>query len=243
MVLVFATADISGGHLNPAVSIAFLVTQVDPKFTVVKCIVWILYQCAGAIFGALFLKGMPPYRCSPRPPLHGHTRRGSKVRAPRSFFFREGFKVSVFALTTLVQTHCICPSASYGRRDNQLRLPGPASSASISRRCIGYLRRRWQVTSRRALRGAGTLHHQSLSCVPVCVSCSSSRQQAPTIYAIRTLPSRNSPRLTSREGLQVNRSSGPAVGFHLQIGRPRTLPSSTARALVKLASWAECDST
>merc|ERR1712078_644159 len=39
MVLVFATADISGGHLNPAVSIAFLVTQVDPKFTVVKCIV------------------------------------------------------------------------------------------------------------------------------------------------------------------------------------------------------------
>merc|ERR1712093_61219 len=60
MVLVFATADISGGHLNPAVSIAFLVTQVDPKFTVVKCIVWILCQCAGAIFGALFLKALTP---------------------------------------------------------------------------------------------------------------------------------------------------------------------------------------
>jgi len=60
MVLVFATADISGGHLNPAVSIAFLVTQVDPKFTVVKCIVCILCQCAGAIFGALFLKALTP---------------------------------------------------------------------------------------------------------------------------------------------------------------------------------------
>merc|ERR1711939_173061 len=60
MVLVFATADISGGHLNPAVSIAFLVTQVGPKFTVVKCIVWILCQCAGAIFGALFLKALTP---------------------------------------------------------------------------------------------------------------------------------------------------------------------------------------
>merc|ERR1739848_409834 len=60
MVLVFATADISGGHLNPAVSIAFLVTQVGPKFTVVKCIVWILCQCAGAIFGAFFLKALTP---------------------------------------------------------------------------------------------------------------------------------------------------------------------------------------
>merc|ERR1712137_1475284 len=60
MVLVFATADVSGGHLNPAVSIAFLVTQVDPSFTVIKCIVYILSQCAGAIFGALFLKALTP---------------------------------------------------------------------------------------------------------------------------------------------------------------------------------------
>ena len=79
MVLVFATADISGGHLNPAVSIAFLVTQVDPKFTVVKCIVWILCQCAGAIFGALFLKGMPPYRC----PSHATRNLKECDRCPR----------------------------------------------------------------------------------------------------------------------------------------------------------------
>merc|ERR1711966_20105 len=60
MVLVFATADISGGHLNPAVSVAFLVTQVDKSFTPVKCIVYIICQCTGAILAAYFLKALTP---------------------------------------------------------------------------------------------------------------------------------------------------------------------------------------
>merc|ERR1711896_35741 len=60
MVLVFATADISGGHLTPAVSVAFLVTQVDKSFTPVKCIVYIICQCTGAILAAYFLKALTP---------------------------------------------------------------------------------------------------------------------------------------------------------------------------------------
>jgi glycerol uptake facilitator-like aquaporin len=54
MVLCFATADVSGGHLNPAVSIAFAVTQ---DIDVQRCAVYIICQCLGAVFGALFLKG------------------------------------------------------------------------------------------------------------------------------------------------------------------------------------------
>merc|ERR1712224_356568 len=67
MVLVFATADISGGHLNPAVTIALTITdkivdkEKEPGVTpIVKMVVYILCQCAGAIFGALFLGALTP---------------------------------------------------------------------------------------------------------------------------------------------------------------------------------------
>merc|ERR1712124_98827 len=42
MVLVFATADISGGHLNPAVSLSFLVTNM---ITPVRFCTYVLAQC------------------------------------------------------------------------------------------------------------------------------------------------------------------------------------------------------
>merc|ERR1711934_539382 len=63
MVLVFATADISGGHLNPAVTLALLAAgKVAGKneSAVTKSVVYIMCQCAGAIFGALFLKALTP---------------------------------------------------------------------------------------------------------------------------------------------------------------------------------------
>merc|ERR1712110_727154 len=61
MVLVFATADISGGHLNPAVTLAFLASQkLGGDQPIVKAIVYIGCQCTGAIFGALFLKALTP---------------------------------------------------------------------------------------------------------------------------------------------------------------------------------------
>merc|ERR1711988_180738 len=72
MVLVFATADVSGGHLNPAVTIAMAITgnlTDKPGEAPVKCAVYILCQCSGAIFGALFLKALTPSS----PPAGGTT--------------------------------------------------------------------------------------------------------------------------------------------------------------------------
>merc|ERR1712167_463360 len=51
MVLVFATADISGGHLNPAVTLALLASQkLGGENPIVKAVVYIGCQCTGAIF-------------------------------------------------------------------------------------------------------------------------------------------------------------------------------------------------
>merc|ERR1711907_827029 len=65
MVLVFATADVSGGHLNPAVTLAFLAVEADTdsatnpkKFTVNRAAVYIICQLLGAVFGALFIKAL-----------------------------------------------------------------------------------------------------------------------------------------------------------------------------------------
>merc|ERR1711896_45329 len=57
MVLVFATADISGGHLNPAVSFSFLVTGMMPP---VKFAIYVFSQCLGAICAGYFLVGILP---------------------------------------------------------------------------------------------------------------------------------------------------------------------------------------
>merc|ERR1711977_464957 len=57
MVLVFCTADISGGHLNPAVSFSFLVTG---KQSPVEFVVYVIAQVLGAICAGFFLMGVLP---------------------------------------------------------------------------------------------------------------------------------------------------------------------------------------
>eukprot|EP00296_Roombia_truncata_P008289 JP446766.1.p1 GENE.JP446766.1~~JP446766.1.p1 ORF type:complete len:265 (-),score=104.58 JP446766.1:50-844(-) len=65
MIGVYATASISGGHLNPAVSLAFLVTGVDPKFSPKKFFCYIVAQFVGGICGALLLKVVTPIAMHP----------------------------------------------------------------------------------------------------------------------------------------------------------------------------------
>jgi aquaporin-4 len=56
--IVWSIAHISGGHINPAVTAAFLATR---KISVMRALFYILAQCVGAAGGAALLKTMTPH--------------------------------------------------------------------------------------------------------------------------------------------------------------------------------------
>ncbi|MFQ5520811.1 MAG: MIP family channel protein [Candidatus Methylomirabilia bacterium] len=66
--LVAATANISGGHINPAVTLGALLTR---KITAVKAGMYIVAQLVGAILGALLLKGVIPAAAEGNLGAHG----------------------------------------------------------------------------------------------------------------------------------------------------------------------------
>jgi glycerol uptake facilitator-like aquaporin len=56
-VWIYAAANISGGHLNPAVTFSTLICGFYP---VLHSILYIALQIVGAIFGALLVSGLMP---------------------------------------------------------------------------------------------------------------------------------------------------------------------------------------
>ena len=56
-VLVFATGSISGGNLNPAVTLSLLVAG---KMSLLRAIAYIAAQCSGAVAGAAFARSLSP---------------------------------------------------------------------------------------------------------------------------------------------------------------------------------------
>ena len=57
LAMIYAIGDISGAHINPAVTIAFTVAG---RFPVAKAVPYVVCQCAGAILASLLLRGMFP---------------------------------------------------------------------------------------------------------------------------------------------------------------------------------------
>lgn len=55
--IVWAIANVSGGHINPAVTVALLLTR---KITVIRALLYVVVQCIGAIVGACILKAVIP---------------------------------------------------------------------------------------------------------------------------------------------------------------------------------------
>src|SRR5262245_55153568 len=57
LALIYALGDISGAHLNPAVTLAFVVAR---RFGLRRAVPYIVSQCAGAIVASLVLRLMFP---------------------------------------------------------------------------------------------------------------------------------------------------------------------------------------
>lgn len=55
--LVWVFGHVSGGHLNPSVTMAFFITR---RISLARAIMYVVGQCVGAIIGAGLLKGMTP---------------------------------------------------------------------------------------------------------------------------------------------------------------------------------------
>lgn len=77
--IVWGIGHVSGGHINPAVTSAFLITR---RISFAKAIFYISAQCIGAIFGALILKGVTPYQ---RWGTLGNTMLNDEMEAGRAF--------------------------------------------------------------------------------------------------------------------------------------------------------------
>ena len=56
-VLVFSTGSISGGNLNPAVTVSLTVTR---KMSLFRCACYVIAQCLGAVLGAAFVRSLSP---------------------------------------------------------------------------------------------------------------------------------------------------------------------------------------
>ncbi|KAK2155061.1 hypothetical protein LSH36_250g02028 [Paralvinella palmiformis] len=56
-IIVWCILHLSGGHINPAVTISLLVTR---KISLIKSLFFIIAQCTGAVIGAGALKGLTP---------------------------------------------------------------------------------------------------------------------------------------------------------------------------------------
>ena len=77
--VVWAIGHVSGGHVNPAVTMAMLVTR---NVSLARALLFILAQCAGATFGAFLLKSVTPNHFEG---TLGQTNLGSDVTPAQGF--------------------------------------------------------------------------------------------------------------------------------------------------------------
>jgi aquaporin-4 len=101
--IVWTIANVSGGHINPGVTIGFLVTR---KISVLRAIVYIIAQTLGAIVGAALLKALTPSSYTGNfgtPSLGNGTSAG------------QGFGIELFITFVLVFT--VFASVDSGRND------------------------------------------------------------------------------------------------------------------------------
>jgi aquaporin PIP len=109
-VLVFSTGSISGGNLNPAVTLSLFVTR---KMSLLRCVCYILAQCAGAVAGAMFVRSLSPGQFE-------LMRGAANIVSLKNRFFTPWTAVGGEMLGTGLLVFTICAAADVGReKDNK----------------------------------------------------------------------------------------------------------------------------
>lgn len=101
--LVWVFGHVSGGHLNPSVTMAFFITR---RISLARAVMYVIGQCVGAIVGAGLLKGVTP---------SNYTGNLGATTLQHGMSGGKGFGVEFFITFVLVLT--VFASADKHRRD------------------------------------------------------------------------------------------------------------------------------
>ncbi|KAJ4778423.1 Plasma membrane intrinsic protein [Rhynchospora pubera] len=112
--LVYCTAGISGGHINPAVTFGLFLAR---KLSLTRAIFYIIMQCLGAICGAGVVKGY-------QKGLYQSTGGGANVVAP-GYTKGSGLGAEIIGTFVLVYTVFSATDAKRNARDSHVPLGGP----------------------------------------------------------------------------------------------------------------------
>ncbi|MED6195179.1 Aquaporin PIP1-1 [Stylosanthes scabra] len=112
--LVYCTAGISGGHINPAVTFGMFLAR---KLSLTRAVFYIIFQCLGAICGALVVKGFQP---------HQYERLGGAANSvSRSYSIGGGLGAEIVGTFVLVYTVFSATDAKRNARDSHVPILAP----------------------------------------------------------------------------------------------------------------------
>ncbi|KAF7825554.1 aquaporin PIP1-1-like [Senna tora] len=112
--LVYCTAGISGGHINPAVTFGLLLAR---KLSVTRALFYIMMQCLGAICGAAVVKGFQP---------HEYERLGGAANTLTSGYSKtSGLGAEIVGTFLLVYTVFSATDAKRNARDSHVPILAP----------------------------------------------------------------------------------------------------------------------
>ncbi|KAL9268433.1 Aquaporin PIP1-2-like protein [Drosera capensis] len=113
-VLVYCTAGISGGHINPAVTFGLLLAR---KLSFPRAVLYIVMQCLGAICGAGVVKALEPHRYE----LHG----GGTNSVAHGYTVGDGLGAEIIGTFILVYTVFSATDAKRNARDSHVPVLAP----------------------------------------------------------------------------------------------------------------------
>ncbi|CAI9101867.1 OLC1v1000010C1 [Oldenlandia corymbosa var. corymbosa] len=112
--LVYSTAGVSGGHINPAVTFGFLLAR---KLSLIRAIFYIVMQCLGAICGAAVVKGFQPSLFE--------TKKGGANFVAHGFSKGDGLGAEILGTFILVYTVFSATDAKRNARDSHVPILAP----------------------------------------------------------------------------------------------------------------------